>query len=185
MLFSENIFCKRVPRPLAKLRNLKLRHTRIGENGLSCVFECCPHLSRLDVSFTLVRQATFFSSMKPDCSLQKLSITSTPSMSTFFNVLFASPSPPILFSLRTLHIGALGSSSYSGGIPGSLTFTDQTLDLLTNYLVQCKYLENISLVGNSKLGLMSSRNSALKRFCTKVGRRCKVNFDGIPCLFKW
>jgi translation initiation factor 2 beta subunit (eIF-2beta)/eIF-5 len=54
-----------------------------------------------------------------------------------------------------------------------MTMNDDTLHVLTDVLQTFNHLEDISLVGNVKLG--SSRiNSALRSFVGRVGKKCKV-----------
>lgn len=79
-------------------------------------------------------------------------------------------------------MGALGSSSSNiNTLASSLTLTDQILDSLTNLLAHCNALENISLVGNTKLGLLrTDENAPLARFLRSVGRRCKVGIVNFP-----
>ncbi|KAF8581648.1 hypothetical protein K439DRAFT_1513720 [Ramaria rubella] len=172
-------------RPLACLRSLKLRHTLVSELSLSRAIPRCPALLRLDVSFTPIRQPTVLYDQPPNFSLEKLSLTSTPLTSAFLQTLGSSKfSRSIFTSLRTLHIGALGASPSSSvsTLAGSHTLTDQILDSLSELLMQCKSLDSISLVGNTKLGFYTV-NSPLATFVRKVGRRCKIlNLSSIPRL---
>lgn len=110
--------------------------------------------------------------------LEKLSLTSTPLTPVFLSRATITPSESPWKFLRTLHIGAIGASPSLRvkNTPVSLTLTDEILDLLTDGLYECKLLENISIVGNTKLGLRSKNNSSLSRFIRLVGRRCKVKF---------
>lgn len=109
-------------------------------------------------------------------ALKKLSLTSTPLTSSFLRALAFSQVSGIFTSLHTLHIGALGASPSSSisSLTGSLTLTDDILTSLTNILVECKALEDVSLVGNTKLRLQTGADLALVTFVRKVGRRCKV-----------
>jgi hypothetical protein len=50
--------------------------------------------------------------------------------------------------------------------------TNETLDKLTAMFMTFQHLETVSLVGNVKLGFLSTRS--LKTFIAEVGRRCKV-----------
>ena len=133
-------------------------------------------LSRLDVSFTPMRKLRVLSDHQPHLAFEKLSLTSTPLTSSFLRTLDASEFSGIFTSLHTLQIGALGSSPLSSisTLTDSLTLTDEILHLLNDILVDCRALENISLVGNTKLGVQTGVNSALASFVRKVGRRCKV-----------
>lgn len=56
-----------------------------------------------------------------------------------------------------------------------MTLDDQGLQDLTYVLVELKYLESISLVGNTKLGMTRSRKEgALEDFIGRVGRKLKA-----------
>ncbi|KAF8526446.1 RNI-like protein [Gautieria morchelliformis] len=171
--------------PLACLRSLKLRHTLISEISLSRAMSHCRALSRLDVCFTPIRKLPVTSIGSPPLALEKLSLTSTPLTSSFLRTIGASQISAIFVSLHTLQIGALGASPSSSisTVTDSLTLTDPILESLNDLLVDCRVLERISLVGNTKLGVQTGVNSALANFVRKVGRRCKIlNLAGIPRL---
>ena len=162
--------------PLACLRSLKLRHTSITEISVSRVISRCRALSRLDVSFTPIQRLTVLSDGLPNRTLTKLSLTSTPLTTHFLCAFSSSKFANVLTSLHTLQLGALGASPSSSisTLTDSLTLTDSMLRSLVDVLVDCKALESISLVGNTKLGLQTGAKSALAKFVRKVGRRCKV-----------
>jgi hypothetical protein len=162
--------------PLACLRSLKLRHTLISEDSVSHVISRCHALTRLDVSFTPIRKLMVPSDKETSLALKKLSLTSTPLTSSFLRAFAFSQTSEIFTSLHTLHIGALGASPSSSvsSLTDSLTLTDQILGSLTNILTECRALENVSLVGNAKLGVQSSADMGLGYFVRRVGRRCKV-----------
>jgi hypothetical protein len=61
-----------------------------------------------------------------------------------------------------------------------MTMTDDTLAGLTDILETFVDLENINLVGNTKLGLNTRGTGALAKFIARVGRRCKVNAHYTP-----
>lgn len=172
--------------PLRQLTCLKLKHTSITEQSLKNIGQRCIHLKRLDVSFTHIKHpAVLFDTSVFIPELEKLSLTSTPLTSAFLSKVSVSTSSTPLKFLRTLYIGAMGSSPSSRVRSGldTLTLTDGTLDLLTDALHECKLLENVSLVGNSKLGMRSSIHSSLARFIRMVGRRCKfLNLAAISRL---
>ncbi|KAF8516132.1 RNI-like protein [Hysterangium stoloniferum] len=172
-------------KPLERLRSLKLRHTLITELSLSRIASRCVALTRLDVSFTPIRQPTVVFDGSFPLKLEKLSLTATPLTSAFLQKSTIELPTAFFSSLRVLQFGALGSmpSSRVRTTPGSLTLTDQVLDGLIDVLAACQAIESISLVGNAKLGLRSRANSALARFIRTVGRRCKVlNLAGITHL---
>jgi len=62
-----------------------------------------------------------------------------------------------------------------------MTLTEDDLITITETLAQFEHLENVSLVGNTKLCLVSRH--AVPDFVRRVGRRCKkLNLAGIPAL---
>lgn len=62
-----------------------------------------------------------------------------------------------------------------------MTMNDDTLHALTNVLQTFVHLEDISLVGNIKLG--SKIDSALCSFVSRVGKKCKVLQDATQCVY--
>jgi hypothetical protein len=59
-----------------------------------------------------------------------------------------------------------------------MTMNDQTLSALTDILKGFEQLENVNLVGNTKLGLVGTRgHGAISDFIRQVGRKCKVWHD--------
>jgi len=155
---------------LSKLQNLKLRLTAVSEQSVNFLISLCPNLRRLDLSFTAVRRLSFGPEIPP---LEKLSLTSTQMASSdLFAVISLHP------HLKILSVGALGGgqgSTPAVGNPSSMTLSDEMLSTLTDILEKFQQLENVSLVGNSKLGIFKRRESPLSDFIRRVGRRCKVD----------
>lgn len=58
-----------------------------------------------------------------------------------------------------------------------MTMNDDALHALTDVLMTFEHLEDISLVGNVKLGSSSKIDSALWSFVGRVGKKCKVLQD--------
>ena len=126
-----------------------------------------PNLRRLDLSFTAVRKPPLLLS---NTSLEKLSLTSTPVSATDVVKIVSG-----MTGLTILALGALGRSQDPVAAISNttaMTMTDGTLRQLTRLLVQCEGIESVSLVGNSKLGMVS--RGALVDFVRLVGRKCKV-----------
>ncbi|CCM00956.1 uncharacterized protein FIBRA_03003 [Fibroporia radiculosa] len=154
---------------LTKLRSLKLRQTALSDSALAPFFAICPNLRRLDLSFTLVRHPSGLVAGK---SLEKLALTSTKISS---RELIDSVSDRL--ELKCLNIAMLGGGQGSAATisnSSAMSMTDQTLRDLTDVLEQYPLLDSINLVGNTKLGITGSRNSALADFIRRIGRRCKV-----------
>ncbi|KDQ63818.1 hypothetical protein JAAARDRAFT_29865 [Jaapia argillacea MUCL 33604] len=155
---------------LEKLHTLKLRQTMLTDMSLNYLLGLCPNLRRLDLSFTPVRRPRhrMADTIPP---LEKLSLTSTRVSGADLLTIVAH-----LPQLKTLAIGALGGGQGSTATisnSSAMTMTDDILIALTDILVKYESLENINLVGNSKLGV-SGRKTALIEFVRRVGRRCKV-----------
>jgi hypothetical protein len=128
-----------------------------------------PNLRRVDVSFTDIRRPLSVP-VHGFANLEKLSVTSTsvPPDDLLYMLSAAS-------QLRTLNIGALGGShgkrsAFGGGV-STMTFTDNHLHSLTAALSQNTVIENISLVGNTKL---ARDEEIISEFVLLVGRRLKV-----------
>lgn len=66
-----------------------------------------------------------------------------------------------------------------------MTLRDQTLRDVVDQLAICSKLENVSLVGNTKLGVVGRRDRALAYFVRKVGRKCKVRNRLLLLRFEW
>ncbi|KAG5718610.1 F-box/LRR-repeat protein 2 [Termitomyces sp. T112] len=165
---------------LPDLRTLKLRQTSISEASLTSILKLCPALRRLDISFTLLRHPPQILDF-PMPSLEKLCVTSTSILpNDLIDVIRLLP------GLRALAIGAMGAnrgSRASIGNTSAMTMTDAALVTLTSVLEQFQHIEDISLVGNTKLGLASKDSSAISIFIKKVGRRCKrLNLAGIHAV---
>lgn len=158
---------------LPHMKNLKFRQLGLSETSMYAFISLCPNLSRLDVSFTRLRRLPP-STLTAMYALEKLSLTSTALSSTeIVSVISALP------NLRTLYLGALGSvqgSSASIGNISAMTMTDDTLTSLTDVMANFEHLEKFSLVGNTKLGLMSrhDEHGALADIIRRVGRKCKA-----------
>ncbi|KAF8078433.1 RNI-like protein [Lyophyllum atratum] len=167
---------------LPALRTLKLRQTSLSDDALSPILDLCPALRRLDLSFTLVRHPPRLLANFHIPPLQKLSLTSTAVSSDDLVTIVS-----FLPELTTLAVGALGASRGTRAFIGNtsaMTMNDDALRALTRVLEQSQRIENISLVGNTKLGSSSSGvDGALSDFITNVGRRCKkLNLASIPSL---
>ena len=127
-----------------------------------------PNLGCVDVSFTNIRRPLSVA-LDGFANLEKLSITST-------NV---SPDDLLLVlsvtsRLRTLNIGALGGSHgrrIASGNASTMTLIDDHLRSLTEILSQNTSIENVSLVGDTKL---ARDGESVPEFVRLVGRRLKV-----------
>lgn len=164
------------------LRTLKLRQTSLSDASVSNFLARCPNLQRLDLSFTLVQHLPLLLSNAQSPPLQKLSLTSTAVNSA--DLLKAIQSLP---RLRTLSLGAMGinrGSQASIGNSTAMTLNDDTLRALTDILQAFVHLEDISLVGNTKLGSSSKVDSALWIFLDRVGKKCKVLQDILYCYIE-
>lgn len=153
---------------LPKLKTLKLRQTSVTDHSISTALSALPNLRRLDLSFTGVHHPPL---LLQNTTLEKLSLTSTRVSSADLLKIITG-----MTNLRTLALGAMGRSEGSvGAVSNStaMTMTDDTLRKLTVQLAQCPNLESVSLVGNSKLGVVS--RGALVDFIRLVGRKCKVS----------
>ncbi|KAH7883760.1 hypothetical protein F5I97DRAFT_1895343 [Phlebopus sp. FC_14] len=165
---------------LSNLHTLKLRQLSLSESSIYPFISRCPHLRRLDLSFTHIRRPP-----SPDTtsllSVEKLSLTSTMISSVDVISMISA-----LSDLRTLSLGALGGgqgSSVSISNTSAMTMTDEALRTLTNELEKHGHLEKISLVGNSKLGFTSRGGGALADFVRRVGRKLRhLNLSGLPFL---
>jgi hypothetical protein len=154
---------------LPALRTLKLRQTSLSDASVNTLIPLVPNLRRVDVSFTDIRHPL---SVSPDgiANLEKLSVTSTSvSPDDLVSIL------PAASRLCTLNIGALGGSlgqrsAYGRGV-STMTFTDVHLRSLTAVLSRNTVIENINLVGNTKL---ARDEEAIAEFVLMIGRRLKV-----------
>ncbi|KAJ7492896.1 RNI-like protein [Mycena latifolia] len=174
--WTDTTFAKMLCRELSlpNLRTLKLCRLSISEVSLNALLPLCPNLRRLDISFTGVRHPLLGPYPLPD--LEKLSLTSTSVSNPDLLALL-----PRLPNLKSLALGALGASPRSiASIDSSMTLTDDALLKLIPILESYTALENLSLVGNIKLG---ATVTALARLVTIVGRNCKwLNLSGLPAL---
>lgn len=140
---------------------LKLRQTALSDNSIAALVKICPHLRRLDVSFTHIRRPSQWLTPEIGSQFEKLSLTSTAISGTeLLDVAAAMP------NLQTLSLGAMGG--------GTKTLTDSILQSLTATLAQCTRLDSLNLVGNSKLGLLS-KGGSIRDLISNVGRDCKVS----------
>jgi hypothetical protein len=155
---------------LPHMKNLKFRQLSLSETSMYAFITLCPHLTRLDVSFTRLHRLPQLT-VTPVHALEKLLLTSTALSSTDVVSLIST-----LPNLRTLYLGALGSGQGSSASIGAMTMTDDTLRSLADVMENFKHLEKFSLVGNTKLGLTSRRDKhgALADVIRRVGRKCKA-----------
>jgi hypothetical protein len=154
------------------LRTLKIRQTSLTDASLNSIISFCPNLKCLDLSFTPVRRPPPLLSASSIPALEKLSLTSTRVASSDLLAVVT-----LLPQLRTLSLGALGGgqgSSAAIGNSSAMTMNDETLYALTDRLESFHYLEDVNLVGNTKLGITASGDGALLNFISRVGRKCKV-----------
>jgi hypothetical protein len=144
-----------------------LRNLDVSSTDLHCL--------PLDLAIVPVDGGCNFPSLPP---LVKLNISSSRvEVAAFVEILNHLP------FLQKLSIGALGTGRASSLYKGStahLLFTDGDLVGLTRVLRdKCLDLEELSLVGNTKLGLgMGGKQfsrDALKTFIREVGRRLKAS----------
>ena len=159
---------------LETVKTLKLRELGLTDGPLKYLISMFPNLKRLDLSFTPVRRLCYLSLPTLVPNLEKLSLTSTGiTSSEMLTVISHLP------RLKTISLGALGGGQASNATLGNssaMTMTDDTLVRLTDILETFACLENLNLVGNTKLGLTTPRGArALGDFISRVGRRCKVN----------
>lgn len=162
---------------LPNIKSLNIRQMPLSDPVVNQLLAVCPNVERLDVSFTYVRHPPLLLNNK---SLQKLSITST-RISPAHLLTITSDLP----NLKSLSVGALGGGQGSSAAisnTSAMTLTDQTLRDLTDRLEECHQLEHVSLVGNTKLGSLGRKDSAIADFIRRVGRRCTVRLS-LPCLF--
>ncbi|KIL70648.1 hypothetical protein M378DRAFT_476159 [Amanita muscaria Koide BX008] len=166
---------------LANLRTLKVRETQLGDASISALTNLCPNLQRLDASFTSLTRAASLLSPDHIQPLEKLSLTSTS-----ISPLELAQILPLFPQLRVLYLGALGISRGSQASilnTSAMTMDGAGLKAITNALVNSVHLEQVNLVGNSKLGTTTRSDSALADFLGRVGRKCKMlNMAGIPNL---
>ncbi|TCD63987.1 hypothetical protein EIP91_004689 [Steccherinum ochraceum] len=159
------------------LKNLKLRQTAVTDTAVNRWLLLCPNIRRLDLSFTAVQHPAVLLNAE-SLAIEKLSLTSTRiSVTNLLQMLTHMP------ELKTLAIGALGANrGLTAAIANTtaMTLSDVGLHDITDILAECKHLENVNLVGNSKLGMASRKGVVLSDFISRVGRRCKsLNMAGI------
>lgn len=152
--------------PLQNIKSLKLRLTGVNDASLIALISHTPNLTTVDVSFTAVHGFASLNSLADWPHLQKISVTSCPLRSFVWLT-----EPTIILSLRTLNFGAIAEN-------GSVTLTDDLLEHISA-LPSPASLENLSLVGNSKLG---ARQAPLYNLISGIGRTCKVGPPFVTCL---
>lgn len=127
-----------------------------------------PNLRRIDISFTNIRHPVS-AALEGFANLDKLSLTSTDVSPDDLLIVL-----PVTSRLRTLNIGALGSShgkrnAYGDG--STMSLRDEHLRSLTEILSENTFIENINLVGNTKL---ARDGESIAEFIRLVGRKLKV-----------
>ncbi|KAH8988818.1 RNI-like protein, partial [Lactarius akahatsu] len=162
---------------LPALRTLKLRQTSLSDTSVNALVLLVPNLRRVDISFTDVRRP-LTTSHDGFANLEKLTITSTDvSPDDLLPVL------SVASRLRTLNVGALGGSHgkrHAFGNVSTMTLRDEHLRSLTAILSQNTVIENVSLVGNTKL---ARDGESIAEFIHLVGRRLKkLNLSGLSFL---
>ncbi|KAH9025850.1 hypothetical protein EDB85DRAFT_1981342 [Lactarius pseudohatsudake] len=162
---------------LPALRTLKLRQTSLSDTSINALVPLVPNLRRVDISFTDVRRP-LTASHDGFANLEKLTITSTDvSPDDLLPVL------SVASRLRTLNVGALGGSHgqrHAFGNVSTMTLRDEHLRSLTAVLSQNTVIENVSLVGNTKL---ARDGESIAEFIHLVGRRLKkLNLSGLSFL---
>ncbi|KAF8873983.1 hypothetical protein CPB84DRAFT_1798067 [Gymnopilus junonius] len=174
---------------LPNLHTLKLAHLALSDAALASLPSLptlCPELRRLDLSFTLVKNVPFLLPLPnaPSLKLEKLNLTST------------SITPAALEELLKLCMKGRVASASANGV--GLTMDDAVLDSITKVLSgemddedasssRRLPLEDLSLVGNLKLGLTPRHDqngmTSLARFITRIGRSCKrINLSNLVHL---
>ena len=167
------------------ITSLKLRYLATPDLPLVSLLEHLPCLRRLDASFTKITSLTLpslpedgFVTSLPN--LEKLNLTAIPLKPGLTGDAAALVHFIVKFpSLRTLSIGAIG------GQDAPTVMRDRDLVLFTRCLSgesdgelpQTRVpLENVSLVGNSRLGSdrYGREDTALQYFVRKIGRYCRV-----------
>ncbi|GAA6005025.1 hypothetical protein JCM11491_002312 [Sporobolomyces phaffii] len=166
--------------PLSNLKTLKLKNTLVTDAALGRLLTlCAPTLSRLDISYTLVKSLDIISSAfhtLPVWNLEKLVASglplTPPSLESFFRPL-SERSPEERGRFKILKLGSIPASSTKA--PG---LNDAVLDKLLPYWESLEGLETVSLRGNIYLGKSSE---PLYSFMAKVGSRCKdLDLTSIP-----
>ncbi|EGO03558.1 hypothetical protein SERLA73DRAFT_119251 [Serpula lacrymans var. lacrymans S7.3] len=151
--------------------------TGLSDTSIHAIVALCPHLRRLDISFTSARHLPC--TILP---LEKLTLTATQiPPSSLLSLL------PRLPHLHVLALGAMGSapSTSRSGVSAGMGLTDEVLGKLTDGLVLAKRgLESVNLAGNSKLGFTSrAGRGALEELVRRIGRGCKkLNLAGVSSL---
>lgn len=154
--------------PLPNIKKLKFSQLQLFDTSIAQFLDLCHSLRSFDASFTFIKNPRKYLVLEGNVGrdLEKLDISCTPLSSSS---LLATVKH--LSGLRKIVLGAIGSTGSKAGWT-SMTMTDETLDKLTTMFTGFQNLETVSLVGNVKLGLLSSR--PLRDFIAEVGRKCKV-----------
>lgn len=158
------------PFSLPALRTFKLRQNSLSDTSINALIPLVPNLRRVDISFTDIRRP-LFASHDGFANLEKLSITSTEVSPDDFLLALS-----VASRLRTLNVGALGGSHgkrylFGGVAVSTMTLRDEHLRSLTAVLSRNTFIENINLVGNTKL---ARDGESIAEFIHLVGRRLKV-----------
>lgn len=154
--------------PLANLRTLKLRSTKIGDTGLRTILALCDSLTSLDISFTQVRSLDMLTNHltidHPNAAFEKLVLSGlhlrSETILTKFFVKYADIDEDRRRRLKTLKLGNLG-------------LLDSQLMKITPLLEKFESLEKVSLHSNKTLA--TGTGSGVKRFLNGVGRKCRVS----------
>ena len=132
---------------MTALQTLKLRQTALSDVSINAILLCCPHVRRLDLSFTRVKNLSP-TSLETMSGLEKLSLTSTDvSKNHLVSILQRAQ------GLQILNIGAMGGGrgqSVGLGNASALTMTDDVLVAVTKALGS--RVTTLNLVGNTKIG---------------------------------
>lgn len=131
---------------MTALQTLKLRQTALSDVSINALLVCCPHIRRLDLSFTRVKSLSP-ASLEIMSGLEKLSLTSTDVSKTQLVKILQRAQ-----GLITLNIGAMGGGrgqSVGLGNTSALTMTDDVLVAVTKALGPC--VTALNLVGNAKI----------------------------------
>lgn len=152
--------------PFLHLTSLKLRSTKIGDQGLKAFISLAPKLTSLDISYTSVRsldalQAALQS--EDTASLEKLVMSGLQfrlqnGLQRFFQA-YSRISDEKRNALKTLKLGTLG-------------LIDSVLAQIVPHLARMEGLVKVSLFSNSTLA--SGSGSGMRRFLEDIGRRCRV-----------
>ncbi|KZV75594.1 RNI-like protein [Peniophora sp. CONT] len=160
---------------MTALQTLKLRQTSLSDVSLNAILACCPHIRRLDLSFTRVKTLSPVS-LESMTGLEKSSLTSTDVPKNHLIKILQHAQ-----GLRTLNIGAMGGGrgqSVGLGNASALTMTDDVLVAVTKAIGSC--VTALNLVGNAKIG---QRRQPILDLLESMRERVKVlNLTGLTAL---